>query len=212
MLDLQEVVCQYVLKAIEFVITGYHGRRGETHKEGRNMKRGMMMLATMLAALVLGSGVALAATIVGTNNADTRTGTVNRDVMYGLGGNDSLDGRGGNDEIQGGVGGDFPLNGGGGNDEVYGGSGSDGISGGASTSDGQNELYGGSGADTITADTPAAYDEVYGGSGNDLIFAEDNLFDYVDCGRYAGPNLSTLDSDTVYADPQDEVISCEYVY
>jgi Ca2+-binding RTX toxin-like protein len=175
----------------------------------KKMKRGIIMLAAMLAALVLGSGVALAATIVGTNNADTRTGTANRDLMYGLGGNDILRGLDGNDEIHGDAGSDQNLNGGPGNDEVSGGSGGDVIAGGASTTSGQNELYGGSGADTIVADVPGAYDEVYGGSGNDLIFVADGLYDYVDCGHYASPNSSASDSDTIYADAGDEVVECE---
>jgi hypothetical protein len=76
---------------------------------------------------------------------------------------------------------------------------------------GNDEIQGGVGGD-FPLNGAGGNDEVYGGSGNDLIFAEDNLFDYVDCGRYAGPNIPALDSDTVYADPQDEVVSCEYVY
>src|SRR5918997_1440683 len=89
------------------------------------MKRGLLILVAMLAAMVLGSGVALAATIVGTNNADTRSGTVNRDTMYGLGGNDTLKGLGGNDEIHGDAGNDENLNGGFWQEEVSAGSGND---------------------------------------------------------------------------------------
>lgn len=55
------------------------------------------MLTAISIAVVIGSGVALAATIVGTNGNDTRNGTANRDVMYGLGGSDRLHGRAGNE-------------------------------------------------------------------------------------------------------------------
>lgn len=67
------------------------------------MRRTILTFTMLLTTLLLGSGVALAATIVGNGGDDTRKGTANRDVMYGLGGNDSLNGRGGNDEIDGGA-------------------------------------------------------------------------------------------------------------
>ncbi|MBA2345316.1 MAG: hypothetical protein H0V83_09575 [Rubrobacter sp.] len=140
------------------------------------MGRVSLMITTMLVALVLGSGVALAATIVGTNGDDTRNGTANRDVMYGLGGDDILRGRGGNDEIDGGANGDMYLSGGAGNDEVSGGSGADG-------------LFGGDG-----------FDLLYGGNGADGIYADDDVLDYIDCGIYRSPGTTVLDNDTVYAD------------
>lgn len=213
------------------------GFAGPQLRKEKQMRRVSMMVMTMLAALVLGSGVALAATIVGTNGDDTRNGTTNRDVIYGLGGNDTLRGRGGNDEIDGGTGSDPNLSGGTGNDEVsggsgpdflygyeggdvlYGGNGSDIVSGGDAPTAGQNELYGGPGADGITADIPAASDDVYGGSGNDTVYADDNTIDDIDCGVYASPTDSSGDSDTVYADrisdgdPVSDILhNCEAVF
>ena len=157
------------------------------------MRRTVLLLTAIAAALVLGSGVAHAATLVGTNRADNLQGTSNSDKIYGLNGGDTLNGRGGNDEISGDAG-------------------NDGIVGGASTTSGQNELYGGSGADYISADMPAAYDEVYGGSGDDTIFADDGRYDYVNCGRYSSPGSFVLDNDIVYVDSTDEVVGCENVF
>jgi Ca2+-binding RTX toxin-like protein len=208
----------------------------DTRQEEVLMKRTILTIAAVLTALVLGSGVALAATIVGTNGDDTRNGTVNRDVMYGLGGKDTLNGREGNDEIDGGAGNDPNLTGSTGNDEVsggsgldslrgndgndilYGGNGADDISAGTATAFAQNEMYGGPGADTINAQSPAAFDEVYGGSGNDVIDAEDDRLDYIDCGVYSSPGNAADDTDMVNADRtadgdsiDDVLYECEIV-
>jgi len=160
------------------------------------MRQGLLTMA----AVVVGSGVAFAATIVGTNRADTRSG--------GASGDPALNGAPGNDNIEGGSDADV----------LSGGNGGDGISGGAFVAAGANELYGGPGADTITADMPAAFDEVYGGSGDDLIFAEDDIPDFIECGVYASPNSVFLDDDTVFADRvsdgdpvSDILFNCETV-
>jgi len=68
-----------------------------------------LLLAPVLAALVVVSGVALAATKVGTRDNDRLVGTNNNsDVLKGKAANDRLFGKGGDD--------DDLLNGGGGRD------------------------------------------------------------------------------------------------
>jgi uncharacterized protein YkwD len=67
------------------------------------MKRhAMFMLATMVAALLLASGVALAATIACASGV-TCWGTAGDDVMIGSGGNDDMRGLDGNDTLTGGL-------------------------------------------------------------------------------------------------------------
>jgi Ca2+-binding RTX toxin-like protein len=174
------------------------------------MKRVVLLVAAIAIAVVLASGVAWAATIVGTNGDDTRTGTENRDFMYGLNGDDTLVGRGGNDVIEGGGDRDI-LRGGDGNDEVSGGPGRDEIYLGASSVIGQNEAYGGSGADFINADN-GTFDEVYAGSGSDFIDADDGTPDVVDCGMYESPTSANADYDSIDVDSVDQIEDCENVF
>jgi hypothetical protein len=101
-------------------------------------------MITMAVALVVASGVALAADItcpnsvgnlcIGTNNADTMTGTNQEDRMKGRGGEDTIRAGGGddkafggdaNDEITAGSGNDPFVVGGAGNDSLSGGDGDD---------------------------------------------------------------------------------------
>lgn len=82
------------------------------------------MLVTMAAALLLASGVALAANPIacsgglcnGTTGDDEMTGTSDTDYMYANEGNDTLRGLGAFDDLRGGPGND-DLDGGGGNDQ-----------------------------------------------------------------------------------------------
>lgn len=85
------------------------------------MRRTVLAAVTMAAALLLGTSVALAAAISGTQGNDRLTGTVQADQIYGLNGNDTLQGSAGPDELYGGAGEDREF-GQLGNDEVYGGS------------------------------------------------------------------------------------------
>lgn len=101
------------------------------------MRRTVLLLAVMGAALLLGTGVALAAAVSGTQGNDTLRGTRQADQIYGLNGNDTLYGRSGSDELYGGAGNDN-LYGAAQNDELYGGSGFD-------------NLFGGSGSDFINS-------------------------------------------------------------
>lgn len=102
-------------------------------------KRTILLLGTTVAALMLSSGVALAATVTcqtdvacfGTKNADTLKGSVGHDEMYGRRGNDTMKGFEGDDYLFGQGGGDKLL-GGPGEDGLVGGNGQDTLSGGAS--------------------------------------------------------------------------------
>ena len=47
------------------------------------MRRGLLLIATMLTALLMGSGIAFAAEIILTNGDDTRSGTDNDDIISG---------------------------------------------------------------------------------------------------------------------------------
>jgi Ca2+-binding RTX toxin-like protein len=102
----------------------------------KTMKRTGLLFAATLLALVVFSGVALAATLTcqaevecfGTKQADTMNGTDAQDLMYGkgrgdtlngLGTNDLLFGQGGADKLFGGPGGDY-MTGGPGNDALSG--------------------------------------------------------------------------------------------
>ena len=111
----------------------------------------------MLVASMLGTGVAMAQAISGTQGNDTLTGTRQADQIYGLNGNDTLNGRARGDELYGGAGNDT-LNGSGGNDDIYGGSGQDNLFGGAgddflnSVDRGPDIVDCGDGTDTVVAD------------------------------------------------------------
>jgi Ca2+-binding RTX toxin-like protein len=101
-------------------------------------------MITMAVALVVATGVALAAEIscndetpcTGTNNADTMTGNDNDNDMSGLGGRDTILARNGADTLRGGSGDDPDVSAGLGNDSVKGGAGNDSLSGG-----GGNDIY-----------------------------------------------------------------------
>ena len=57
------------------------------------MRRAMLLGALMTLALLLASGVALAATINGTNRADFLVGTRQADTIKGFGGDDIIGGK-----------------------------------------------------------------------------------------------------------------------
>ncbi len=81
------------------------------------MKRTVLLLAVLAAALVAASGVALAAGIGGTNNDERLVGTRFADRILARGGNDVVLGLEGNDKIRGDDGNDR-LSGGPGNDRL----------------------------------------------------------------------------------------------
>jgi Ca2+-binding RTX toxin-like protein len=161
------------------------------------MRRVAFLLTVMGVALILASGVALAASIacsggecLGTEGDDSMTGTDGYDLMYGLGGNDNMFGHFGNDDMFGGSGDDFLLG-----DEDYDF---------PDTFLGNDTLYGGPGNDDLRGGF--GNDKIYGGDGDDFIFAYDRLAvttgaDVVDCG---------LGKDTVHYDKEvDKVRGCE---
>ena len=122
------------------------------------------MLTMVAAALVVGSGVALAATIrcdggpcSGTNKPDTIFGTDKRDAIFARDGGDFVSGRGRADN----------LNGEDGNDEILGGWGDDWIKGGRH----HDAVEGNLGNDRIT-----------GGAGDNVIRAADGMKDLIVCG------------------------------
>ncbi len=173
------------------------------------MRRLVLLLTVMAAALVLASGVALAVNRVGTNGHDVLKGTNGEDNLLGLGGQDDLFGRGGSDNLVGGPGkdnvlggderprgGDKNLAGGSGNDFVGGGNGSDNMVG-----EGGNDLaFGARGADKIL-----------GGDGNDVLLGV--LFG-VNAPADRGDVVACGDGfDRVLADRKDTVAKdCERVF
>ena len=171
----------------------------------------------MAVALVVGSGVALAAVKFGTDGRDVLIGTNSADQMFGKGGSDFLAGKKQDDVLYGGDGNDF-MHGGAvgwemapdGEDKLFGGKGSDCMFGGSE----DDVLVGGSGNDDMghycyefIMDT--GNDILYGGSGNDDIIAVEAPF--------SQPNLQERDivycgfgTDTVYYQKGvDRIFNCE---
>ena len=189
--------------------------------------RAIGLLSTMAVVLVVGSGVALAATTIhcpndtsqgspssfvyclGTSLADTMVGSDLRDHMLGEGGQDTMHGYGGSDHLQGGKG----------SDHIYGDSGDDySLWGGGydfntntynDTSD--DYVHGGSGADQISGGlAQGGVDRLYGEGGDDFIAADQRDIqnpvqvtkEIIDCGGGAG--------DVVYFDKGLDVVkNCE---
>lgn len=160
-------------------------------------KKSVLLLASVLLAVLLASGVALAADVscpnrgygkcVGTTGDDTMTGSDRYDKMYAYTGNDTLYGRGYSDFLQG-DGGNDVLRGEAGNDTMYGDTrdpssvvrGSDRLQGGESDDTlyggpGNDSMLGGPGNDTISgivtggALSISNYDIIHGDDGNDVI-------------------------------------------
>ncbi len=128
------------------------------------MRRAAIVLAAIALAMVVGGGVAVAATIrcdggrcSGTNRPDSIFGTNRHDAIFARDGGDFVSGRAGPDN----------LNGERGDDEVLGWRGDDWVKGGR----GDDEVGGGLGHDRIT-----------GGSGHNIIRAGDGMKDLIVCG------------------------------
>ena len=150
------------------------------------MRRVILLLTVMAAALVLGSGLALAVNRVGTQGRDFLKGTAGADHLVGKGENDRIFSLAGNDTLIGGPGKDWVWGGGrrslhgdlpvhymssGGEKHLVGGSGNE-------------VLYGGRGSDIIS-----------GNEGNDLLVGNDFLTDYLSGGKvgeYSHPVKDTL--------------------
>ena len=173
------------------------------------MRRVALVLTAMALALVLASGVALAANKVGTNGPDTLRGTNKADNLLGRGANDILLALAGNDNLLGGPGKDIVYGGdenrlSGGNKNMVGGSGNDSVIGGR----GSDIVLGEEGNDLV-ADGPArefSTDNVSGGDGNDVVAAVNRpaFVDIVSCGG---------GFDRVLADRKDVLApDCEKVF
>ena len=151
------------------------------------MRRVALVLTAMALALVLASGVALAANKVGTNGPDTLRGTNKADNLLGRGANDILLALAGNDNLLGGPGKDIVYGGdenrfSGGNKNMVGGSGNDAVIGGR----GSDNVLGEEGNDLV-ADGPNrefATDRLTAGDGNDVVAAVNRpaFVDIVSCG------------------------------
>src|SRR5215217_4251283 len=182
------------------------------------MRRAILLLTVMIAALVLGSGIALAVNKVGTQGRDFLKGTDGADHLVGKGENDRIFSLGGKDHLIGGPGkdwvwggsrrslhGDLPVHytssggakkliGGTGNDALWGGKGSDNVGG----QDGNDLLVGGEYSHPVE-------DTLFGGGGNDMFFVDNDPVgrDVVNCGG---------GFDWVFGDRKDAVASnCEKV-
>jgi Ca2+-binding RTX toxin-like protein len=104
------------------------------------MRRTILLVAVVAGVLVLASGVALAANIVGNNAPNVLNGTPQADNIAGAGGNDTIRGRGGADRL-------FADSG---KDELFGGERADFLN--AADGTGGDELNGGPGFDTWVRD------------------------------------------------------------
>jgi Ca2+-binding RTX toxin-like protein len=141
------------------------------------VRRVILLLTTMGVAMLLASGVALAATIEGTPRDDTLIGTANTDYIYGRGGDDLIRSLGARDVVFGGAG----------NDDIYGGPIGD-------------QLFGQADDDYIVG--AGGEDEIYGFGGDDvLVSGDDKRADEVRCGTgydiayLSGPDHSVLTND-----------------
>ena len=166
------------------------------------MKRVILILASMGVAILLASGVALAATFVGDAGPNLIVGTAASDSIFGQGGDDALHGGGSADAVYGGFGDDL-IRGGPGNDNpgfaigpavkgLYGGFrddrgegnlGDDLIVGGA----GGALLLGGFSDDQIGDPGPGALDKIICGAGVDFVEASPGDFVAFDCERVERP-------------------------
>ncbi len=168
-------------------------------------ERAMLLLVAMATALVVGSGVALAAKVMVTCTTDPCLGTPeadsinpqDSDTVRALAGDDLIgNGTGANNgaAIYGGEGNDA-VEGGAGDDTIYGGPGNDGVgfSNGVNLegSEDSDTVYGGGGNDHIDAaanDLRAIsdgepVDRSYGQGGNDRVYAADDKEDIINCGK-----------------------------
>ncbi len=167
------------------------------------MRRVLLLLSAMAAALVMASAVAMADhpnngyvdcnaqsdfqngswVCTGTDHADIIDGTYLSDTIYALAGDDIVNGYDENDTQYGGDGND-KLYADEGDDTLWGGPGNDFLQ----ASSESDTYYGGTGNDTINAasgspgDTATDVDSIYGEAGKDSIYARDGHVDIIDCG------------------------------
>ena len=155
--------------------------------DGEDMRKTVLLLATMFSAVLIASGVAWAThnttlnqveckaskSCQGTGGADEITGTTSRDVIIPYDGDDLIYASGGNDDVRHSFG----------NDDIYGGEGNDTLRGGR----GEDAIYGGNGADLIDC----AYLETRKSDQQGDIAYADGLDTVVDCARIEPDPTST---------------------
>jgi Ca2+-binding RTX toxin-like protein len=186
------------------------------------VRRTVLLLASVGLAVLLASGVALAATVRceggecrGTQKDDNIVGTDRRDVVEALGGDDEVFGRdgndvfylqGGNDQARGGPGDDKMLGGDGSDYFVLGGPGDDFISGGQ----GYDGLMGDRGDDVLKGGS--SRDELHGWRGGDTIIGGEGP-DYIEPNPWWGyPQEEGQDTeDNVEAGPGNDDIYMGYL-
>jgi Ca2+-binding RTX toxin-like protein len=145
-------------------------------KRGDGMRRVVFMLAAMVLAMLLASGVALAANKIGTNGPDVLLGTNKADNLIGRGGNDVLPGNRGSDNIVGGAGNDLLIDG-------------------DLRESATDTLVGGDGNDVIDAfNRPAARDVIVCGDGFDRVSADRKDVVAPDCERVFSSFRAFLES------------------
>jgi hypothetical protein len=172
------------------------------------MRRTLLSLTTMVVALLLASGVALAVTKIGGPGPDTLRGTNGADNLLGNGGNDVLYALGGRDTLLGGEGKDWVMGGNqrhpqGGEKTLVGGPGNDGVAIGRGSSNG----VGGAGNDLLVEEvTPGFSTNTYSGDpGNDVFLVNNKPTnkDIVVCG--SGFDRVLVDSKDVVASDCEQV-------
>ena len=172
------------------------------------MRRTLLLLTTMVVALLLASGVALAVNKVGTNGPDTLRGTNGNDNLLGRGDNDILFALNGRDHLLGGPGNDWldthPKEFRRGDKNMVGGSGNDAVIGGR----GSDNVLGEEGNDLVAdgPDREFATDRLTAGDGNDVVAVVNRpaFKDIVSCGE---------GFDRVLADRKDVLApDCEKVF
>jgi hypothetical protein len=148
------------------------------------VRRAVILLTAMALAMVVGGGVALAATIhcgggncFGTNNHDDIFGTNRHDAIFAKKGGDFVSGKERADN----------LNGEEGNDHIFGGPGDDWAKGGRHD-------------DTVKGDL--GNDRITGGSGDNVLRAGDGMRDLIICGA----NSTNL----IYFDGRDRFRNCVF--
>lgn len=139
------------------------------------------LFVSIVMAMLLPTGAAMAKTVLGTAGPDLLRGTSAQDTIKGRGGNDDLRGRDHRDELRGGPG----------NDLVYGMKGADTVIGGV----GEDDLYGGPQNDKLRSVGDADPDTINCGTGADDI-ATIGSGDAVDNNVVTALNIAPLSGDT----------------
>ena len=173
------------------------------------MRRTILLFSVAAVMLALGSGVALAEELVGTEGPDELIGGGGVDSISGLGDDDFL----GGDPLRFGPGGGDFMEGGPGDDAVWGTNGDDLVHGGTGNDDiggtvGSDAVYGDDGDDKVSSSYPLDLfsDSIFGGAGNDLMDAFNTVAvaDVVSCGT--GDDLAYVDELDVVSDDCEAVV------